>query len=42
MACKLANGEKKTLTEMEVKAMVDQWVDSRSEDELNEAVVKKI
>ena len=41
MARKLANGKKKTLTDREVKAVVDQWVDSRSEEELNEAVVKK-
>ena len=41
MARKLANGEKKTLTDREVKAVVDQWVDSRSEEELNKEVVKR-
>ena len=28
-------------TETEVKAVVDQWVDNRSKDELDQQVVKK-
>ena len=40
MSRKLANGKRKTLTETEVKAVTDQWVDSRSEEELDQQVVK--
>ena len=32
---------KRTLTETEVKAVVDQWTGNRSVEELNEQVVKK-
>ena len=41
MERKLAHGKRGTLTESEVKAVVDQWVDDRSKEELNEEVVKK-
>ena len=40
MSKKLKNGKRRILTETEVKAVVDQWVDSRSEEELNQQVVK--
>ena len=29
------------MTENEIKAVVDQWTDNRSEEELNEEVVRK-
>ena len=29
------------MTEVEVKAVVDQWIDNRSEEELDQQVVKK-
>ena len=32
---KLSHGKRKTLTENEVKAVVDQWTDDRSEEELS-------
>ena len=38
---KLNQGKRKTLTENEVKAVVDQWTDERSEEELNQEVVQK-
>ena len=41
MERKLGNGKRKTLTEHEVKAVVDQWTDNRSEEELSEEVVRK-
>ena len=41
MKRKLSHGRRKTLTEHEVKAVVDQWTDNRSEEELNEEVVRK-
>ena len=40
MSRKLKNGKRRILTETEVKTVVDQWVDSRSEEELNQQVVK--
>ena len=40
MSVKLKNGKRRMLTEMETKAVVDQWVDSRSEEELNQQIVK--
>ena len=33
--------KRRMLTEVEVKAVVDQWVDNRSEEELDQQVVKK-
>ena len=41
MSRKLENGKRRTLTEVEVKAVVDQWIDNRSEEELDQQVVKK-
>ena len=41
MSKKLDNGKRRTLTEVEVRAVVDQWMDNRSEEELNQEVVKK-
>ena len=41
MSKKLNNGKRRTLTEVEVKAVVDQWKDNRSEEELNQEVVRK-
>ena len=41
MSKKLNNGKRRTLTEGEVKAVVDQWKDNRSEEELNQEVVRK-
>ena len=41
MSKKLNNGKRRTLTEVEVRAVVDQWMDNRSEEELNQEVVKK-
>ena len=41
MSRKLKNGKRRTLTEVEVKAVVDQWTDNRSEEELDQEVVKK-
>ena len=41
MERKLAHGKRGTLTGSEVKSYVNQWVDDRSEEELNEEVVKK-
>ena len=42
MERKIAYGkEKKTLTAGEVKVVVDQWVDNRPEEDLNEEVAKK-
>ena len=40
MSRKLKNGKRRMLTETEVKAVVDQWVDSRSEEELDQQVVR--
>ena len=40
MSRKLKNGKRRILTETEVKAVVDQWVDSRSEEELDQQVVR--
>ena len=40
MSRKLKNGKRRTLTEVEVKAVVDQWMDNRSEEELDQQVVK--
>ena len=40
MSKKLKNGKRRILTEMETKAVVDQWVDSRSEEELNQQIIK--
>ena len=37
---KLSQGKRKTLTEYEVTAVVDQWTDDRSEEELNQEVVQ--
>ena len=41
MSKKLDNGKRRTLTDVEVRAVVDQWMDNRSEEELNQEVVKK-
>ena len=41
MSRKLENEKRRMLTEMEVKAVVDQWVDNRSEEELDQQIVKK-
>ena len=38
---KLSHGKRETLTENEVRSVVDQWTDNRSEEELNEEVVQK-
>ena len=35
------DGKRRTLAEVEVKAVVDQWIDNRSEEELDQQVVKK-
>ena len=40
MTKKLRNGKRRMLIDTEVKAVVDQWVDSRSEEELNQQVVR--
>ena len=40
MTKKLRNGRRRMLIDTEVKAVVDQWVDSRSEEELNQQVVR--
>ena len=36
----LKNGKRGMLTETKTKAVVDQWVDSRSEEELDQQIVK--
>ena len=41
MSKKLDNGKRRTLTDVEVKAVVDQWMDNRSEEELDQEMVKK-
>ena len=40
MSEKLRNRKRRMLTETEANAVVDQWVDSRSKEELNQQVVK--
>ena len=40
MSEKLRNGQRRMLTKTEAKTVVDQWVGSRSEEELNQQVVK--
>ena len=40
MSEKLRNGKRRILTETETKAVVDQWVDIRSEEELDQQIVK--
>ena len=40
MSKKLRNGKRIILAETETKYVVDQWVDSRSEEELNQQIVK--
>ena len=40
MSENLRNGKRRMLTEKEIKAVVDQWVDSRSEEELDQQIVQ--
>ena len=40
MSEKLRNGNRRMLTETEAKVVFDQWVNSRSEEELDQQVVK--
>ena len=40
MSRKLKNGKKRMLTETEVKAAVDQWVDNISEEEIDQQVTR--
>ena len=42
ISIKLKNGKRTILTETETEAVVDQWVDSRSEEELDQQIVKKV
>ena len=40
MTKKLRNGKRRMLIDTEVKAVVDKWADSRSEEEINQQVVR--